>query len=864
MVPGRLLALFGTFRATCSRTVLVGVLALAGLPAPAAAQSGTVTGTVTNAATNAPLAGRFVTFCTGTAAGPSCFTSSATDASGNYTAPLAAGSYVAYTLGFNTLGFVNEIYDNIPCPTVCVSQTAVATGTSIVVGAGAAVTGRNFALDPGGTVSGTVTDAVSGAPVAGVTVQLGTLAEGTNIFVGSSVTTASGAFSVSGLATGVYYAYAAGAGAGYTSEIYDDILCAGNCNASTAASSGSPIPVTAGGAATTIAFALNPGGTINGTVRNAATSAPLAGVTVQAVSRVGLTTTFFGSAITNASGDYTIRALPTGAYQLYTVSNQAVNEIYDNIACPGACSSTDAVNLGTAVNVTVGATTSGRDFLLDLGGAISGTILDAATSVPVSNVAVQIYRQTGPGTAAFVSSSLSDTLGAYVVRGLPTGTYFALTSPSSAYVAEVFGGTPCPFCNTSLIVASTPVDVTAGATTTGRDFALDRAGSISGTVTDAASAAPVPSVSVAVYSGGATPRQVGFGSTNSSGGFTVFGLPAGSYHLATNSARYPNEAYNNVACPNGFCSVAFAVANGAAVSVAAGAGTTGIDFGLAPPQTAPGSPFSVVAFAKGSTAIIWWTAPTSGGVATSYVLEAGLTPGTTIGSLPVAGTSLALPGVGPGTYYLRVRGVNAFGTGSASSEVALVVGNGGIGAPNAPTNLVAWMSGGRLTMTWTAPVAGPVPTSYVLEAGTAVGQADLAVVELGSRSFTFDPIPSGFFFLRVRAKAGAFVGAATPDVMINVGNVPAPPSPPSSFFVSRSGSTATLTWGPPLIGTATSYIIEAGTASGLANLGVIDTGSTATTLSVPGVPPGTYYLRVRSVNALGASPASLERVLTVP
>ncbi len=865
MLPGRLLPLMDTFRARCSRTVLVGVLALTGgLPAPAAAQSGTVTGTVTNAATAVPLAGRSLTFCTSAGAGLSCFGTSVTDAAGNYTVSLPAGSYVAYTSNFNTLGVVNEIYDNIPCPTVCLGATALITGTRIVVAAGAALTGRNFALEPGGTVNGTVTDAVSGAPVPGITVQLRTMAEGNNLLVGSSVTNAAGSFSIAGLATGVYYASAAGASAGYTSEIHGDILCPGSCNTSTIVSSGSPIVVTAGAAATAVDFALQPGGTISGTVRQAATSAPLANVLVQAVGRVGLTTTFFGSATTNASGDYSIRALPTGSYQLYTSTNQAINEIYDDIACPGACTSADAVSTGTPVSVAAGGTTGGKDFLLEPGGAVSGTILTAATGVPVSNVSVQLYRQTGPTTGAFVSSATSDALGVFTVRGVPTGTYFAAAFPSSAYVSGVFGGGPCPFCPFDFILSGTPIAVTAGATTTGRNFALAAAGSISGTIANAAAATPLTSVSVAVYSGGASPRQVGSGFTNSAGAFTVTGLPTGAYYLFTASGQYVNQAYNNVACPNGFCSAAFAVANGAAVNVTGGTATTGINFGLAPLQAAPGPPLGLVAFATGSTAIISWSPPASGGAAASYVIEAGLTPGATIGSLPVAGTSLVLPGVGPGTYYLRVRGVNAFGTGSASTEAALVVGHGGIGVPNAPTNLVAWMSGGRLTMTWTAPVAGPVPTSYVLEAGTAVGQSNLAVVELGTRSFTFDPIPTGFFFLRVRAKAGAFAGAATPDVMINVGNVPAPPSPPATFVVSRSGSTATLTWSAPLIGTATSYIIEAGTATGLANLGVIDTGSTATTLSVPGVPAGTYYLRMRAVNALGSSPASVERVLTVP
>ena len=166
-------------------------------------------------------------------------------------------------------------------------------------------------------------------------------------------------------------------------------------------------------------------------------------------------------------------------------------------------------------------------------------------------------------------------------------------------------------------------------------------------------------------------------------------------------------------------------------------------------------------------------------------------------------------------------------------------------------------------MTWTAPIGTP-PAGYVLEVGTAVGLSNLAVIDVSTRSFTFDPIPSGFFFLRVRSKSGALVSAPTPDMMINVGGVPAPPSPPQNFNVSLTGTTVTLTWAAPVLGTPTSYVVEAGTAPNLANLGVLNTGTTATTLVVPGVPSGTYYLRVRAANALGASPVSNQRGLFVP
>ena len=82
--------------------------------------------------------------------------------------------------------------------------------------------------------------------------------------------------------------------------------------------------------------------------------------------------------------------------------------------------------------------------------------------------------------------------------------------------------------------------------------------------------------------------------------------------------------------------------------------------------------------------------------------------------------------------------------------------------------------------------------------------------------------------------------------------------------VSPESRSSTLTWAAPLFGpAATSYVVEAGTATGLSNITVFNTGGSGTTLVVPGVPPGTYYVRIRAVNALGVSPPSFERVLTM-
>jgi hypothetical protein len=116
----------------------------------------------------------------------------------------------------------------------------------------------------------------------------------------------------------------------------------------------------------------------------------------------------------------------------------------------------------------------------------------------------------------------------------------------------------------------------------------------------------------------------------------------------------------------------------------------------------------------------------------------------------------------------------------------------------------------------------------------------------------------------VRSRVGGVTSEPSVEVMVAVGGVPAPPTAPAELSSSVSGSTVTFTWSPPFSGTPTSYVLEAGSAPGLRNLAVFDTGSPATTLAVPGVPRGAYYVRLRGRNAQGVGLASNEHVVVVP
>jgi hypothetical protein len=86
---------------------------------------------------------------------------------------------------------------------------------------------------------------------------------------------------------------------------------------------------------------------------------------------------------------------------------------------------------------------------------------------------------------------------------------------------------------------------------------------------------------------------------------------------------------------------------------------------------------------------------------------------------------------------------------------------------------------------------------------------------------------------------------------------------PTNLQASVAGQNVVLRWDAPHTGAPTvGYIVEAGSATGLRDLLVAPTGSTATTLSAA-APDGIYHVRVRAVTAAGVSEPSNEVVVQV-
>ena len=249
-------------------------------------------------------------------------------------------------------------------------------------------------------------------------------------------------------------------------------------------------------------------GKIEGTVTDPAHKG-LAGVSVTVYGTGG---EFEGTASTNSSGVYTVSGLSEGDYKVEFKDPPYVTQYYDKES---------SLQTADLVSVAEGTTRPNIDAEMLEPGKIAGRVTNGA-GMPLAGVTVEVYDN----STAFnvVKSTFTNANGEYAVEGLPEGEYRVEFIPSEGeYLIQYYNGQ-------SAFINATEILVTAGKTTPSINAALLEAGKITGTVTDAYTHAGLSKISVFAF---ATGGEFGFGSatTDSSGGYTITGLPSGSYKL---------------------------------------------------------------------------------------------------------------------------------------------------------------------------------------------------------------------------------------------------------------------------------------------------------------------------------------------
>lgn len=509
-------------------------------PAHRKAQSG-ISGILREAATGFPIRSEFVALYD---SGGFLIELDPTQNDGSYLfGGLPAGTYFARTVTDN---FFDELYDNIPCPLEC-DETA---GTPITVVDGALTDGIDFELSEGGVLSGTVSEAATGFPIA---IEFVALYDSSGSFLDLTFTEFDGSYRFSGLPTGNYFV--ATDAEDYFDEVYDNHPCPFDCDVT----QGTPVFVTKDQQTRNIDFALREGASISGTLSEETTGFPLARQFVRLYDSGG---SLLELDLTDTDGSYILGGLPAETYFVRTDTDNFFDELFDDIPCPIECDETT----GTPINVTADTPTPNIDFALGSSSGITGRLTAQETGFPIVSEFVRLYDAGG----SLIESEITENDGSYAFSGLPPGTYFVRTS-TDAFFDELYDDIPCPIeCDEK---TGTPIPVMQNALTTDIDFQLEEGGVIEGSLREARTDLPIASERVVLYD--SSGRFLDSARTLTRGRYRFAGLPTGTYFVKTDTEDFFDELYDNIPCP-----IECDETMGTAIVVTKGSLTDGIDFVL--------------------------------------------------------------------------------------------------------------------------------------------------------------------------------------------------------------------------------------------------------------------------------------------
>jgi Fibronectin type III domain len=184
-------------------------------------------------------------------------------------------------------------------------------------------------------------------------------------------------------------------------------------------------------------------------------------------------------------------------------------------------------------------------------------------------------------------------------------------------------------------------------------------------------------------------------------------------------------------------------------------------------------------------------------------------------------------------------------------------------APAAPSNLTASVSGNNVNLSWSAPPGAVL--GYRVEAGSAPGQSNLHSGVYGPTPQLSAPnVPTGIYYVRVRAIASDGEGPPSNEVTLTVGAggpCAAPPGAPTGLTATVTGTTIAFNWAAGGGCPASNFALQAGSGPGMSNLAVANVGTSHGLTTA--APPGTYYVRVVAQNAFGVSLPSNQQVVSV-
>jgi hypothetical protein len=402
------------------------------------------------------------------------------------------------------------------------------------------------------TLSGTVTRASDGTPMANVSVTaLRFMFPFGGLEPTSTLTNALGQYQFAALPAGLYYVDADALGDSVR-VLYPEVpcppqSCAGHIHGAgvTQFTLQDAQPVTG------VDFAIRQGGQLQGQVRRADTLATLAGRRVT-VLPLGWEQNSDGS------GAFQFSRVPQGTWRLRADGDsELASTLHPNLACDLAGCGSDT-SPGTAVVLGSGVSLTALDIAMPVGARISG-VLQPVSVTANREVMFQVLHSASAASRLVFADTGAD--GSYALDGLAPGSYRILVA-DNLFRPQVYPNIFCVDSCEDELLLGTAIATTLGQTSGNRDFLLTPAPRIEGFVTDATTSQPLAGVQVIAYIWTTIP-PLGFGPltlasdvTAADGSYRLDGFQPRSVKIATrNALGYRDERYDDQLCAASGCLV---------------------------------------------------------------------------------------------------------------------------------------------------------------------------------------------------------------------------------------------------------------------------------------------------------------------
>ena len=224
-----------------------------------------------------------------------------------------------------------------------------------------------------------------------------------------------------------------------------------------------------------------------------------------------------GSVATGTDGSYSVNGLAAGTYKVDFWDYTSTTNPYERKWYGNAADFASAAEVPVAQAEAVGSI----DIQLARLGAVAGTVTADNDGAPLANVQVVVYDENNN----WARSTTTDAAGGYSIGGLAAGEY-------AVYFDGLATGYFTKWHSDAADFDSATLETVADEETVTVDAALERAGSISGRLTDADSGAGIANVWVYAYQVSEFgPMWAGYAYTDDSGNYSVYGLGTGSYQV---------------------------------------------------------------------------------------------------------------------------------------------------------------------------------------------------------------------------------------------------------------------------------------------------------------------------------------------